>query len=173
MDLTAYVDSLRADLLQAAEAGGPDVRAAADRLSMALDSSVRMTLVHALADAAAEISQELPTGSVDVRMRGRDPELVVNAALPVPPPAPPPPPGFSVAEVDEDGDAVARVTVRIPDALKSRAEDAATDTGQSLNSWIVQAVRAALRERAITVDVDLSSRLLTGRGGRSVQGWSR
>jgi len=171
MDLNAYVDSLRADLLQIAEAGGPDVRAAADRLSMALDSSVRMTLVHALADAAAEITQELPSGSVDVRMRGRDPELVVNPALPVLPPAAPP--GFPVAEVDEDGDVVARVTVRIPEALKTRAEDAATDSSQSLNAWIVQAVRAALRERAITVDVDLSSRLLTGRGGRSVQGWSR
>ncbi len=167
MDLTAYVDSLRADLLQVAETGGADARAAADRLLMALEPAVRMTLLHALADAAAEITSDLPSGSVDVRMRGRDPELVVDLAGPAPLQAP-------VEETDEDGDAVARVTVRIPEAVKARAEDAATDVGQSLNSWIVQAVRAALRERAVTVDVDLSSRTLSiGRGGRSVQGWSR
>jgi hypothetical protein len=167
MDLTAYVDALRADLLQVAEAGGPDVQAAADRLSLALDPSVRMTLVHALADAAAEITHDLPAGSVDVRIRGRDPEFVVNLERPAPATTPP------IEETDEDGDVVSRVTVRIPDALKTRAEDAATDSGQSLNSWIVQAVRAALRERAHTVDVDLSSKLLHGRVGRSVQGWSR
>lgn len=170
MDLSGYVDSLRADLLQVADAGGADVRAAAERIAMALDPAVRMTLVNVLADAAAEITHDLPAGSVEVRMRGRDPELVVAAA---PPPPPPPPPPLS-EETDEDGDVVARVTVRIPEALKTRAEVAAVDLGQSLNSWIVQAIRAAVRDRAVNVDVDLSSRpLLTGRAGRSVQGWSR
>jgi hypothetical protein len=167
MDLTAYVDSLRTDLLQVAEAGDSDVRSAAERLMIGLEPAVRMTLLHALADAAAEITHDLPSGSVDVRMRGRDPELVVDLAGP--PPLQPP-----VEETDEDVDAVARVTVRIPEALKAKAEDAATDVGQSLNSWIVQAVRAALRQRAVTADVDLSSRTLSiGRVGRSVQGWSR
>lgn len=169
MDLSAYVDSLRADLLQVADAGGADVRAAADRLSMALDPAVRMTLVNVLADAAAEITHDLPAGSVEVRMRGRDPELVVDMAEPSPAQSQATP-----EETDEDGDVVARVTVRIPEALKTRAEDAAARDGQSLNTWIVQAIRAAVRDRAIHVDVDLSSRtLLTGRAGRSTQGWSR
>jgi antitoxin component of RelBE/YafQ-DinJ toxin-antitoxin module len=167
MDLTAYVESLRADLLQVADAGGADVRAAADRLSMALEPSVRMTLVNVLADAAAEITHDLPAGSVEVRMRGRDPELVVDTAQPAPS-------QVVTEETDEDGDVVARVTVRIPEALKTRAEATAAGMGQSLNSWIVQAIRAALRERAVHVDVDLSSRtLLGGRTTSSIQGWSR
>lgn len=169
MDLSAYVDSLRADLLQVADAGGADVRAAAERLSMALEPAVRMTLVSVLADAAAEITSDLSAGSVEVRMRGRDPELVVDMGEPAPTHG-----QVAPDETDDDDDVVARVTVRIPEALKSRAEDAAAGIGQSLNTWIVQAVRAAVRDRAISVDVDLSSRtLLTGRAGRSVQGWSR
>ncbi len=169
MDLTAYVDSLRADLIQVADAGGADVRAAAERLAMALEPSVRMTLVNVLADAAAQITHDLHAGSVDVRMRGREPELVVDMAEPSPAQT-----QVVSEETDEDGDVVARVTVRIPEALKARAEDSAAGMGQSLNTWIVQAIRAALRERAIHVDVDLSSRtLLGGRPGTSVQGWSR
>lgn len=169
MNLAGYVDALHADLLQVAEAGGPNVRAAADRLSSALAPAVRLTLLNVLADAAAEITHDLPSGSVDVRMRGRDPELVVDMATPLPPRAQEP-----AEDPAEDGDTIARITVRIPEALKSRAEDAATDIGQSLNTWIVQAVRSALRNRAIEVDVDLTSRpLFGGRVGRSVQGWSR
>ena len=171
MDLSTYVDSLRADLLQVAQAGGEDVRTAADRLSMALDASVRMTLVNLLADAAAEITHDLPTGSVEVRMRGRDPELVVDMAEP---PTARTPPAADETDLDgEDGDVVARVTVRIPEALKSRAEEAAATLGQSLNTWIVQAIRAAVRDRALRADVDVSSRPLFGGVGRSVQGWSR
>lgn len=178
MDLSTYVDTLRADLLQLAAASGPDVRAAAERLSDALDPAVRMTLVNVLADAAAEITHDLPAGSVDVRMRGRDPDLVVDLVEPRPAHA-----EDYVAD-DEDDDVVARVTVRIPEAVKTRAEESAAERGQSLNTWIVQAVRAALRNRGIHVDVDLSSRigptgsappypLFGERIGRSVKGWSR
>ena len=159
MDITPYVESLRHDLAAAAEAGGPEARAAAERLALALDPAVRLALMDALSQAAAEITAELPAGSVDVRLRGREPELVVDVpTMPIPaPPAPPAPPSPEDApEVDED-DAVARITLRLPESLKYKAEELAAKSGHSLNSWIVNVVRNATRERAINVDVDLSS----------------
>jgi hypothetical protein len=161
MDITPYVDSLRADLAAAAEAGGPEARAAAERLALALDPAVRLALMDALSQAAAEITSELPAGSVDVRLKGREPQFVVDvptvpmATAPTPPAAPAPPSPEDL-EVEED-DSVARITLRIPESVKYKAEELAAKSGHSLNSWIVNVVRTATRERAINIDVDLSS----------------
>ena len=92
MDITPYVESLRHDLAAAAEAGGPEAKAAAERLALALDPAMRMALMDALSQAAAEITSELPAGSVDVRLRGREPEFVVDVpTMPMTAPAPPAP----------------------------------------------------------------------------------
>jgi hypothetical protein len=164
MDITPYVESLRHDLAAAAEAGGPEARQAAERLALALDPAVRLALMDALSQAAAEITSELAAGSVDVRLRGREPEFVVDVpTMPMAPPAaptPPGPPGAADAPADEADDedgAVARITLRLPESVKYRAEELATRGGHSLNSWIVNVVRAATRDRAINVDIDLSS----------------
>jgi len=171
MDITPYVESLRQDLAAAAEAGGPEARAAAERLALALDPAVRLALMDALSQAAAEITAELPAGSVDVRLRGREPELVVDVPtmpLPVPPPPPAPPSPEDAPEVDED-DAVARITLRLPESLKYKAEELATKGGHSLNSWIVNVLRAATQDRAVEVDIDLSSFPFVPRAGGAVR----
>jgi hypothetical protein len=158
MDITPYVESLRQDLAAAAEAGGPEARAAAERLALALDPAVRLALMDALSQAAAEITGDLPAGSVEVRLRGREPQLVVDvptAAMPVAPPESPAAPAPEDEE-EEDG-AVARITLRLPESVKYKAEELAAKGGHSLNSWIVNVIRAATRERAINVDIDLSS----------------
>jgi hypothetical protein len=160
MDITPYVESLRHDLAAAAEAGGPEAKAAAERLALALDPAVRLALMDALSQAAAEITSELPAGSVDVRLRGREPQFVVDVpTLPLPRAAESPVPSAADAGDDEvDGDdAVARITLRIPESVKYKAEELAAKGGHSLNSWIVNVVRSATRERAINVDIDLSS----------------
>ena len=41
--------------------------------------------------------------------------------------------------------------------MKAKAEDRAAEAGQSLNTWLVNVVRAASRDGAIDIDVDLSS----------------
>ncbi len=159
MDITPYVDSLRRDLAAAAEAGGDEAKAAAERLALALDPAMRLALMDALSQAAAEITSELPAGSVDVRLRGREPEFVVDVpTMPMAAPAPPaPPPPPEPEDVDEDG-AVARITLRIPESLKAKAEELAARSGHSLNTWLVTTIRNATRsERAINVDIDLSS----------------
>lgn len=177
MDLTPYVDSLRQDLVAAAEAGGPEARDAAERLTLALDPAVRLAVMDALSQAAAEITSELPSGVVDVRLRGREPQFVVDVPAP-PPPLAPPTPDAPEDEADEDG-ATARITLRIPESLKARAEELAAKSGHSLNTWIVNAVRHATRERAVEVDIDLSSlpffeesrRGPRRTGGRRMSGW--
>lgn len=155
MDLTPYVDSLRRDLVAAAEAGSDELKQAAERLTYALDPSARLALMEAISHAAAEITAELPEGSVDVRLVGRELDFVVEIAPPSAPPAPPPPPAPPVLEED-DGD-LARITLRIPEAVKARAEEKAAAAGQSLNTWMVGVVRGASSDHAINVDIDLSS----------------
>ncbi|WP_210439159.1 toxin-antitoxin system HicB family antitoxin [Nocardioides xinjiangensis] len=155
MDITPYVDSLRRDLVAAAEAGGDELKQAAERLAFALDPSARLALMEAISHAAAEITAELPDGSVDVRLAGRELDFVVEvapqAAMPAPPPPPAPP-----APPEEDGE-LARITLRIPEAVKARAEEKAAAAGQSLNTWMVAVVRQATSEHAVNIDIDLSS----------------
>ncbi|MFN8192961.1 MAG: pilus assembly protein HicB [Nocardioidaceae bacterium] len=155
MDITPYIDSLRRDLVAASEAGGDEIRQAAERLALALDPSARLALMEAISHAAAEITSEMPAGSVDVRLNGRELDFVVQGAAPLPPapPAAPTPP--TPEELDEGG--LSRVTLRIPESVKSKAEDKAARAGQSLNTWLVNVVRAATSDSAINVDIDLSS----------------
>lgn len=180
MDITPFVESLRDSLAQSGRAGGPDVADAAERLAVTLEPALRMTVLELLSHAAAEITAELDGGAVEVRLRGRDPEFVVT-----PPPAEtgPSEPRTATAEGEPDPDdgPVARITLRLPESLKQRAEDAAGQRGQSLNTWLVNAVRAATRERAINIDLDLSS-IPFGPGapgrnrrgpGQHISGWAR
>ena len=109
-------------------------------------------LLEALGRSAEEITAGLPAGVVDVRIRGRDAEFVVDVPRVPEPHAFPP----EVDDEDEDG-AVARISLRLPEAVKGRAEELAARSGYSLNSWIVNVLRAATTRRAIGVDLDLSS----------------
>lgn len=178
MDLSQYVERLRTDLADSAAAGDDAARAAAERLAQALDPSTRMVLLEALADATAEITSELESATVDVRLKGREPEFVVTPiderVVPPGPPPPPPPPTPPGGDETPDDDVVARVTVRIPEWLKQRAERLASEQAQSLNTWIVSAIRAASSENAVNIDVDLGSRRINvGNRPRRVQGWAR
>ena len=175
MDITPYVESLRRDLLNAAEAAGPEAREATERLSYALDSAARLALMEAISQAAAEITAELPTGGVDVRLNGRELEFAVHA-----PPAPAEPAPAPSAEEPEEDRNVARVTLRIPESVKTKAEELASRSGHSLNTWLVNVVRAATRDGgAINVDIDLSSIPFVGgndpfgtkRGSKRMTGW--
>ncbi|MCY0904206.1 histidine kinase [Arthrobacter sp. H14-L1] len=142
MQLDQYVAELKHHLAVAAESGGDEARAIAERLSAPLDSATRLVLLEALSAAAGEISRELSPGSVDVRLRGRDAEFVVSPAAE----AAYLDPGAArgSASSDADGASTSRTTLRLPDALKVRVEDAAAADGLSVNSWLVRAIAAAL-----------------------------
>jgi hypothetical protein len=178
MDLMPYVENLRRELAVAAEAGGPDARALAERLTGALESAARLTLLEALSAAADEITRDLAPGSVDVRLRGGDPAFVVT------PPQPGPSPEVPAGAVAETGlDAVAsagppfaeeggtaRVTLRLPEHLKVRVEEAAGRQGISVNAWLVRAISAAFQSGAGTGPAGRPPQPQSGRG---YTGWVR
>jgi hypothetical protein len=176
MDITPYVETLRRDLVAAAAGAGDDLRQTAERLSFALDPSARLAVMEAISQACSEITAEMPEGGVDVRLDGRDLAFAVHAPDTPPTPAPPPP---APEPEDEEGE-VARITLRMPEGVKSKAEEAAAAAGQSLNTWLVQVVRAATRNpHAINVDLDLTSFPFSGGkdpfggrpGPRRMTGW--
>src|ERR687889_59127 len=80
MNLTMYSENLRRELAVAADAGGEEARALAERLTAPLESAIRLTLLEALSAAADEITRELAPGSVELRLRGGEPGFVVTAA---------------------------------------------------------------------------------------------
>ncbi|HEX5199193.1 hypothetical protein ACFQS1_12030 [Paractinoplanes rhizophilus] len=139
MDLTPYLETLRADLAAAAAPGGPETTRAADLLGHSLESSARLALLEALSDAAAEITTRLTDATVEVRLRGREADLVVNQVAPEPPAAAP----AAGAPVDPGGD-LTRLTLRMPEALKTHVEQIAAAEGISVNAWLVRAVTAAI-----------------------------
>jgi hypothetical protein len=174
MDLMPYVENLRRELAVAAEAGGPEARALAERLTAALESAARLTLLEALSAAADEITRDLAPGSVDVRLRGGDPAFVVTPPPPAsegtaetawetgPSAAGPPPPA------EEGG--TARMTLRLPEHLKVRIEEAAGRQGISVNAWLVRAISAAFEPGAGRGPAD---RPRQAQSGRSYTGWVR
>lgn len=174
MDLMPYVDELRRQLLVAAEAGSEDTRVVAERLSAALTPAARLTLLDALSAAADEISRDLAPGSVEVRLRGERTEFVVT-----PPPteeAPETEPLTSeqrhsdvtplLLEGEEGG--TARITLRMPERLKSHVEERARAEGQSVNSWLVRAVAAAVETEGPRTPPRSSRQI-----GRGYTGWVR
>jgi hypothetical protein len=178
MDITPYVESLRRDLLAAAEGAGEESRQLAERLGFAIDPAARLAIMEAVSQAAAEITAEMPAGGVDVRLHGRELDFLVDAPVPTAATAPGPTPTAPADEAEEDG-AVARITLRMPEAVKARAEELAARSGHSLNTWLVNAVRHATRDHAINVDIDLSSIPFLGGdqpggrrvGNRRMTGW--
>ena len=135
METARFVDALLADLdaLAALAPEGSDVAAAAQRLSAALGPAAGQRLLEALSEAALELSARMPSGHVEVRLVGRDPELVY------------------VDEESLDGGppqsgpaASARITLRLPEPLKTGIEAAAAREGSSVNSWLVRALARSL-----------------------------
>ena len=138
MDLTPFVESLRRDLLATAAAGTEETRRTAELLVAAMDPAVRLAILDALSAATADVTAALPGVTVEVRLQGREPRISVETLDPEPDPQPAPDPG----PADDAG--TARVTLRLPESVKARAEDAAGRAGLSVNAWLVRAVSTAL-----------------------------
>jgi hypothetical protein len=175
MDLRPYIANIHQQLSDAAEAGGDEARALAERLAAPLDSAIRLALQDALGAAAEEITLELAPGSVELRIRGRNPEFVVT-----PPPVDRPaddlprsgddqgsaPGPLSLGDAEDGG--TSRINLRMPDQLKTRVEQAASGEGLSVNTWLVRAASVAL-DRAGPARRDGR----TSRGSGRYTGWVR
>jgi hypothetical protein len=137
MELSPITEAIRADLAVAAELGDEAVRDAADRLGRALESSLRVRLLDALAQIAHELEGQLGTGTVELRLVGDSAELTVTRE-----------PGVETPQAAPEEAETARITLRLPESLKLRAESAAAAEGMSTNAWLVRAVGAAVGRQA-------------------------
>lgn len=140
MNLDDHVSRLHDDLVAAAALGDDRTRATAEALAGAARTSARLMLLTALSDLAAEVSEALGDRTVQVALDG--PDAVVTVRPNDAAGAAPRDPGFD----DLTGD-ITRVTLRLVEQVKDRAEAAAAQSGQSLNSWVGQAVQGALRDQ--------------------------
>lgn len=162
MELGQYVSDLQRQLVDAADNGVEETRAVAERLAAGLDAATRLVLLDALSAAVGEITRDLAPGSVDMRLRGREVEFVVSQ-----PSTESDADERPVASVDLDDASTSRTTLRLPDALKSRVDDAAAADGLSVNTWLVRAVAAALQPR------QRRAAQRTLRTGDNFAGWAR
>jgi HicB family len=137
MDLARHVTAVQTDLAAAAALGGDDVAEAGRRLAEAAAPALQLRLLDLLSEAALGLNAQLPDGHVELRLAGRDPDLVYV------PQAVPDAPGAEAAAAEYD----ARITLRLPEAVKTAAEAAADKEGISTNAWIVRALKRELDAR--------------------------
>jgi hypothetical protein len=179
MDLRPYIDEIHRQLEATAEAGGDDTRVLVQRLSASLDAAVRLSLLDALTAAAQEITCDLAPTSVEVRLRGRDPEFVVTTPTepadtdPLAGTGSNPEAGANGIDSADGGSAddaeMVRINLRMPDRLKVRVDQAAARQGLSVNAWLVRVATTA-------VDRAEPERRFERRGPQGPQrftGWAR
>jgi hypothetical protein len=148
MQLANHIRAIQADLAASAALGDESSAEAGRRISEALEPALHLRLLDILTEAALGLSEALPEGHVEVRLAGREPDLVyvedVQAAEPQ-------------AAVGDD--LSARITLRLPEGLKARVEAASGLEGISTNAWIVRALSRALDPRGARVTVRVGNRL--------------
>src|SRR3954465_3704222 len=146
MNLTIVLEGLQQDLQRLAELGDERSVQVAQRLSDALASNLRLKLFDLLSQAAVEVSSKLPSGHIEVRLAGQEPELVyVDTA------------GGESGMAGEE--LSARISLRLPESLKTAVEQAAAREGVSTNAWLVRAIARATEARTQT---HLTGKRLTG-----------
>jgi HicB family len=166
MDLTPYLTTLREDLTTAASAGDENTQRTAAVLAAALEPAARLAIMNALSDLAAEVTVELTDRIVEVRLDGRDVRVVVSGTAS-------PTDDESADEatqppMSEPSGDISRITLRLFEEVKSKAEEAAAAQGISLNSWVSQAVQGALQNRGRTKG---EWRDRTSGSGTRLRGW--
>ncbi|MGN5239851.1 MULTISPECIES: toxin-antitoxin system HicB family antitoxin [unclassified Rhodococcus (in: high G+C Gram-positive bacteria)] len=140
MNIDTYTDAIADSVRNAAELGDEQTRRIASALATAIAAPARLAVLSALSDLASEVSEHLGDRRVTVRLDGA--EAVIEVHDGPTPEAEDTPPTFE----EMTGD-ISRVTLRLVEQIKTRAEEAAAQSGVSLNSWVGQAVQGALREQ--------------------------
>jgi len=150
MQIDGYIQALREDLVRVASLGDETTSRAAELLSVAIEASLARRLQDVLAEAALELNAQLDAAHVEVRIAGRDPELVLVRE------------DGSVPEAVDEAFS-ARITLRLPESLKQRVESAAAREGASVNTWLVQAIQRSVESKS-NRSISSSRNRLTGYG---------
>lgn len=141
MHLEHAIDQLEIAVERQLRLADPAIAEHGEALLEALIPAIREALLGLAQQAAEEIAAQLDGFAVDLRFRDQDhPELVITerAADPAPPIDP----------------MEARITLRLPESLKTTIESAAVAAGESINGWVVDALtsraRTSTRGRTVT-----------------------
>jgi hypothetical protein len=145
--MSQAVEGLCSDVETLAELGDEVVAGVVDRIGSVLTRSAPTRILDLLSEVAAELSDELPDGHVEIRVVGDDVELAYVEE--------------HRASPEDEGDQSARITLRLPEALKARIEQAASEQGASVNAWVLRTL-----ERGVT-----SSYGRPSRGGKRLRGY--
>ena len=142
MEMAHHIHAIQEDLAAAASLATDEATVEAGRrLTQALGSSLHLRLLDVVSEAALALSGSVP-GRIEVRLAGRDPELVYIEEEEEPEPA-------QTASADDAFSA--RITLRLPEGLKAQLEVAANLEGTSVNAWIVRALQRGLEPRTRSV----------------------
>ncbi len=132
MQIGAHIEGLQRDLAAIASVADPQAHETFQRIAGALEAALRLRILEAVTEAAHELTPQLPSGHVEVRLEAGDPVLTY------------------VGEAPETGPSVsddaftARITLRLPESLKTSVEAAASQEGMSVNAWLVHAIARSL-----------------------------
>lgn len=129
MQTAPFLEALRREVAAASASNDAATAAVVERVAASLEAAAHLWLLEAAGQAADQLTAQLPSGHVEVRLAGRDPELVY-VTEPEPEPAAP-------ATGDDYG---ARITLRLPEALKAQVEQWAAEDGVSVNTWLVRTI---------------------------------
>jgi len=152
MQMSQFIEALQADLRELAEIGGDELVQATQRLGGAIKQSATLRVIDALTQVALDLSSQLPNGHIEIRLSGQDPQLVYVEEDPSEP----------VASADDA--LAARITLRLPESLKSSIETAAESENVSVNAWLVRVLQRAVAGSGggTTVRAHRSDKRITG-----------
>jgi hypothetical protein len=124
MKMSLVIEGLRSDIIAVGELGDQAVAEVAERIAGLFSRSAPSRILDLLSDVAAELSEEVPEGRIEIRLVGDDVEF---AYMDERPPA-----------ADADADLSSRITLRLSEQLKSRVEECASRDGLSVNAWVLR-----------------------------------
>ena len=136
MQLESHIQAIQQELAATGALGDEAAAEAARRIGEALASTLHLHLLDILGEAALEITGQIEPGRVEVRLAGRDPELVVI--------------GDETPDTSQFGlgeESSGRITLRLPESLKAGIEAAADREGISTNAWLVRTIARTLEQR--------------------------
>lgn len=128
--MTEIERALNAQLRLAGEDSA--VADAAEAIMIGLEPAIERAVMRLAEQAAGEAEAQLPGRSVGVELREGVPVLAIREAE-------------TSVEIDSD-DLEARITLRLSEKLKSVLEDAADETGDSMNAFVVKTLTSKARE---------------------------
>jgi HicB family len=149
MQMSQFIESLQADLRELAEIGGEELVQATNRLGGAVKQSATLRLIDALTQVALDLSSQMPNGHVEVRLSGQDPQLLYVEEQPSEP-------------IAGDDSLAARISLRLPESLKTAVETAAEAEGVSVNAWLVRVLQRAVSGGGSTARAQRSDKRITG-----------